>query len=185
MVVLRPGAALLLLLASACLTSPRELDDPRVQGDYEDGDEEHRPGQPCLLCHSDDTDYLQEAPGEDVFELAGTVYPYRSSAEDEGLEDVRVVISDASGFGFTALTNSAGNFMVELDTGVSEPTQERRGVMVIPQPLEFPLTAYIWRDADIQEMDTLIQRDGSCGECHGSAPGADSVGRVYLLGETP
>lgn len=167
------------LLFCGCITPPPEFDDPAVQGDYEDGDEEHRPGQPCLLCHSD---YLK-VPPLPSWEVAGTVYGLIDDLEDDGLEGVEVLVTDDTGLEISVLTNRTGNFMVEVNSGSSAPQTEDPGVLEIPRPLEFPLSVKIRRGSDEQEMKTKIWRNGSCAHCHGPEPGAESVGRVYLFDE--
>ena len=165
--------------AAGCLgTTPQER-EPAVQGDYDDGDEEHRPGQPCLLCHG--TGHLTKPPGGDVFVIAGTVYGTIDADEDDGLEDVAVVITDAQDREFTAMTNSAGNFMIDVDSGASAPRDKGKGKLGIPFTPTYPLSVVIRRDADEQVMRSHIWRDGSCAHCHGPTPGAASVGRVYLF----
>jgi hypothetical protein len=60
----------------------------------------HRPGQPCLLCHSD-------------FSVAGTVF---ANAEDrQPAPGVVVTLTDSQGHTFAAPTNAAGNFYVSHD----------------------------------------------------------------------
>lgn len=167
-------------LWSACLATPPEQEEPAVQGDYEDGDEEHRPGQPCLLCHGETI--FVPPPGPD-FETAGTVYGGDSDPEDSGIEGVDVIITDAMGREIVAVTNRAGNFMVEVSSDVNEPTQRDKGRLLIPWELEFPLSVRIRMGEIEQEMETKIWREGSCAHCHGPEPGADSVGRVYLYDE--
>ena len=58
--------------------------------------ETHRPGQPCLVCHSD-------------FAIAGTIYQDDLTTPVEG---ATVSLVDASGSQFQATTNSAGNFII-------------------------------------------------------------------------
>jgi cytochrome c5 len=174
-------AAIAAIAAAGCLVETPQERDPAVQGDYEDGDEEHRPGQPCLLCHGEG--HFPLPPGGEQFQVAGTVYAGIDDFEDDGLEGVDVIITDADGVEVTAVSNRAGNFMIEVDSGVDAPTPRNKGRLRIPRPLVFPLTVRIQRGADAQEMETRMWRNGSCAHCHGPAPGADSVGRVYLLDE--
>ena len=102
-----------LAFTAGCIVESPQERDPRVQGDYEDGDEEHRPGQPCLLCHGEG--HFPAAPGEDIFAVAGTVYPAIDSDENDGLGNVEVAITDATGTTYRVQTNDAGNFMLEVD----------------------------------------------------------------------
>lgn len=159
-------------------TSPQEQ-DPRVQGDYDDGDPEHRPGQPCLLCHG--PGHLGPLPGETRLEIAGTVFAAIDDGEDDGLSAVVVTITDDTGFEFAARTNSAGNFMFDVDTTRSDIRERDDGQVTLPQAPVYPLSVKIRRGDDEQEMKTKIWREGSCAHCHGESPSATSVGRVYLL----
>lgn len=165
--------------SSACLLmeSPQE-GEPAVQGNYDDGDEEHRPGQPCLLCHG--PDHFPLRPGQKALALAGTVYPFVNSLEDEGLEGVTVRVKDAESNDYSVQSNRTGNFMFEVDTGVSTPREKDDGVLLIPRSLIYPLTVEIESDGVVQEMESKIWRNGSCAHCHGEVPGVDSVGRVFV-----
>ncbi len=168
---------------ASCLVPAPEWDDPALQGDYYDGDEEHRPGQPCNRCHGD---YFS-LPPLPPWEVAGTVYGRIDDHEDDGVEGVEVMVTDAAGNEMAVLTNRVGNFMVEVDSGVGAPSDEGKGVLKVPQALEFPLEVKI-RLGDVErEMETKIWREGSCAHCHGAAPSASSVGRIYLYddGEGP
>lgn len=178
-VLTRWCALVVAIPAAGCLSDPPQLDDPAVQGNYYDGDEEHRPGQPCLLCHG--SDHFLRPPGEVRFVVAGTVYPGIADGEDDGLEGVTVSITDAEDRDFSAVTNEVGNFMVQVDTGSSAQDDLGRGWVSIPFDPKFPLRVTISAGADEQEMRTTIHRDGSCAHCHGPEPGADSVGRVFLF----
>lgn len=168
---------LALLLPACILESPQEQ-DPRVQ-EGEGGDEFHRPGQPCLLCHG--PGHFPQSPGEEDFELAGTVYQFVDSAARSGLEGITVTVEDASGETYEGLTNRAGNFMFELDDDLQEPRQKSKGVLKIPRALRYPLSVSIQQGSMAPvEMKTKIWRNGSCAHCHGERPGAESVGRVAL-----
>jgi mono/diheme cytochrome c family protein len=166
-----------LLLLGACIgTSPEEA-AREAQGDEEDGDEEHRPGQPCLVCHG--VDY---SPGGPVFAVAGTVYLRASDAE--GIGGALVEVTDARGRQFRAPTNRVGNFMVEVKPGLSSPQLTRRGRLRIGYEPEYPLSIRIERGDLVQEMESFAWRDGSCAGCHlGVDDTADSVPRVFLIEE--
>jgi hypothetical protein len=176
--LLLPGAVAAWWLAG-CLVDPPQLDDPAVQGEYEDGDAEHRPGQPCLLCHGDG--HFPIPPGEIELALGGTVYSYIDDAEDMGLEGVEVVITDAAGLEISASSNRAGNFMLVVNGDVSTPTPRKKGRVDVPRALVYPLGVLIRQGANERRMETKIWRTGSCAHCHGAQPGRDSVGRVYLF----
>ena len=159
---------------SGCLAETAQEQEPAVQGDYEDGDEKHRPGQPCLLCHG--PDHFPRAPGEEIFILAGTVYGFVDDAEDDGLDEVDVEITDATMRTVVVQTNSAGNFIVSE----GDP-KHKKGWLRISGTLEFPLQVSISKAGDEQVMRTTIAQEGSCARCHGATPDIDSVGRIYLF----
>ncbi len=171
-------------LLSGCLAESPQEREPSVQGDYEDGNAQHRPGQPCLLCHSTD-DHFPKAPGEKTFVIGGTVYGTVDANENEGLRDVEVIFTDARGDAFTALTNRTGNFLIEVDSGLSEPEQRSKGILKVPRNPLFPLEVIVRRDGIENKMHTKIWRNGSCAHCHGPTLARDSVGRVYLAEEEP
>lgn len=183
-ILMRRGPLPLFLLGAlaayaGCLVDPPQLDDPAIQGDYEDGDAEHRPGQPCLLCHGGD--YFPIPAGGLELALAGTVYGAIDDPEDRGLEGVEVVITDALGLEVRAASNRTGNFFAVIDSGVSAPVQRNKGRVAVPRALEYPLSVLIRQGANEQRMQTKIWRAGSCAHCHGPLPGRASVGRVYLF----
>ncbi len=150
-------------IAAGCLAPSPQEEEPAVQGEYEDGNEEHRPGQPCLLCHASEG-HFPKAPGGETFEIGGTVYGTIDADEKDGLNNVEIIFTDARGNEFSTTSNRAGNFYVR------------------EKPL-YPLEVRIRRGSDEQRMKTKIWRNGSCAHCHGPTPGADSIGRVYLFSE--
>jgi hypothetical protein len=164
------------LVVSCIGTSPQER-DPAVQGNYDDGDEEHRPGQPCLLCHGEG--HVLGPPGGALLALAGTVYGAIDDPETAGLDNVTVKVTDATGLELSVQTNRAGNFMFSV--GTTEIRDRGRGQLDIPRALTYPLGVTITRGTDTQTMKTKVWREGSCAHCHQATPGTDSVGRVYLL----
>jgi hypothetical protein len=147
-------------------------------GPAEDGDEEHRPGQPCLACHGEDYH-----PGEAVFAIAGTVYLTADTPDGDGLEGATVAVLDAAGREFTARTNRAGNFMVEVREGLGAPEQRDRGRLLIPWAPTFPVSVAVGRDGveEDRAMETLIWREGSCAGCHlTDRAGTDHVEKVWF-----
>jgi hypothetical protein len=145
-------------------------------GPAKDGDEEHRPGQPCLACHG--ADY---SPGGRVFVLAGTIYDFASDSDDQGLEGATVHVEDAEGHKFDALTNRVGNFMVRVNTSVSEQQQFTKGRLSIPWELVYPLTVSVIIAGEDKSMESQIWREGSCAACHhGSEPGVDHIEKVWF-----
>jgi hypothetical protein len=116
----------------------------------------HRPGQPCVLCHSDQG-------GASPFLLAGTVYVSASSLTP--IDGVQVNVVDSLEHKFVTTTNCAGNFMVLPQDYMSDA----------------PLWVSLQRDAVVRVMNTPIYREGSCAGCHADPQGPASVGHVYLI----
>jgi hypothetical protein len=127
----------------------------------------HRPGQPCLVCHSD-------------FSVAGTVYNEDLVTPFSG---ATVTLVDAIESMTQATTNSAGNFYVlESDWKPVFPigSYETDGGAV------FGVTVVGADPNSPSEMLTHIGRDGSCASCHfGAAPSGDTPGPVYVTTGTP
>lgn len=165
-----------LALASACIAASPEDREREDLGEARDGDEEHRPGQPCLVCHAADYN-----PGDAVFVLAGTVYRTATTPDDRGLDGADVVFLDDAGREFSARTNSVGNFMVEVDTGLAAPQQRDRGRLAIPWDPTFPINVAVAYGDEEKSMETLIWREGSCAGCHlTDQPGTDHVEKVWF-----
>jgi hypothetical protein len=101
----------------------------------------HRPGQPCLVCHSN---YAGATP---AFAVAGTVFARTMDGGIVPAVGVNVTISDSAAGARTPCTNAAGNFFVTREDWVD---------------ITFPLNAL----AGDRGMSSLIGRDGSCASCH-------------------
>lgn len=125
---------------------------------------EHNPGEPCLLCHGE-------------FALAGTVYLEQD--DRFGLEGARVFIEDGQDRLIEGVTNRAGNFIVSVEGEASIDDED--GWTYLDFTPEFPMRVRVTYGDLEQEMETLIQREGSCNECHYRTPSADSVGHVFLV----
>jgi hypothetical protein len=129
--------------------------------------EHHRPGQPCVLCHS-------KAGGADPhMAIGGTIFAdQRSFLPVEGAE---VVIYDTLGDVYTMTSNCIGNFYLEdtdlipqfpLAVEVRCPTYNTAG-----ERLEAP---------KVVSMNSWISRDGSCASCHSlSGTQVDSTGWIF------
>lgn len=116
----------------------------------------HRPGQPCLACH-DGNDGDTRA-----FSVAGTVYAFADA--ETPAPNVVVELTDVAGRVFRTGTNCAGNFFVTPEDFAPR----------------YPLWVTI-ASGDLRvEMDSPIQRDGSCASCHAEPVGPRGAGRVYL-----
>ncbi len=117
---------------------------------------EHRPGQPCLVCHGG------EGPASSSFSVAGTVYAlFKESAPAVGAQ---VQIEDITGAVFRAPTNAAGNFYVS--TSQWQPT--------------YPTQMQVSLMAATNQMLTHVGRDGSCATCHQATSAQASPGPVYV-----
>ena len=114
----------------------------------------------------------------------GHLFPAAAFAEEMFRRDWRVILmTDARGRTFEALTNRAGNFIVESE-GEDEGgfTIDDEGTTELGFTPAFPVRVRVSMGALEQEMITSIQRHGGCNDCHRREAGADSVGRVCLEG---
>jgi hypothetical protein len=161
---------LLLLLLSAGCFGPEDSIASQLPDDHREAGPEHRPGQPCLVCHSSPL----SKSGLNML-IAGTVYGSISAGEGAGLANVTVTIADSAGHQLTALTNPAGTFYV-----TSGSDEEDRGHVTVPWDPIFPLHASVTLNGVTKVMQSEIGRDGSCASCHGPEPSATSIGRVYV-----
>lgn len=105
----------------------------------------HRPGQPCLACHS------KYGGAKPELAVGGTVYTLDPMTKKIApAKNIRVIIQDSSENGGTtrrACTNAAGNFFVAKENW---------------QDIVYPLTP----TAGGITMVSLVGRDGSCASCH-------------------
>lgn len=163
------GAVVALALAASGVSACRY--DPVPQEVIDDlGDEpgepgpNHRPGSPCLACHS-------TYEGATPLAIGGTVYS-QSPAETGPLTPeakVLVLVTDSTGDTRKACSNAAGNFFITKDAWPD---------------ITFPLSV----TAGGTRMRSLIGREGSCAFCHkppaeGSSPSGashDSPGVVLV-----
>jgi hypothetical protein len=139
-------------------------------GDVPQG-ELHRPGQPCVLCHSDG------GPADKTkFAIAGTIFDSNKS-DGKGLSNVRVLFIDASSATREVTTNDAGNFFI-LQTEWPD--------------LTFPFRTGIASGANTAKMQSTINREPSCNFCHKPAAGnnaalpdedsRESIGPIFISG---
>jgi hypothetical protein len=111
---------------------------------------DHRPGQPCVLCHSDG------GPAEKIpFAVAGTIYD-TPAVGSKGADGVFVQLVDANGGNprFAGQSTASGNFFI-LQKDWPD--------------MAFPLRVALYKNPDqapTQIMNSLIGRDGSCNYCH-------------------
>jgi hypothetical protein len=129
----------------------------------------HRPGQPCLVCHSD-------------FAFAGTVYQEDFVTPFEG---ATVNLLDTAGDQLQANTNSAGNFIIRksdlpptftypVGTYADDAGNAVFGITVVGSDPNNPA-----------QMVTQIGREGSCNACHTPAASVSSPGPIYVTTGTP
>lgn len=150
---------LTLFMLGGCFGQPGSADEAALGDvDHRPTGDEHRPGQPCLVCHG-----AEYTPGDEVFAVAGTIYETLDS--QTGTAGVDVILEDADGQEVRLRSNRAGNFYLEEDDAA----------------LRFPLQVAIERDGERMEMRSPILREGSCAHCHTKeGPNESSVGRVFL-----
>lgn len=172
--------SLALILATGCLGTTPEQAAEDALGPEAPGVEEgplHRPGQPCLVCHSEAND-----EGDVIFVTAGTVYLTPDSAL--GLGGAEVTITDDLGRAATIPTNEAGNFMLAHEEEVEEE-EEYEGRVSVPWAPVFPLRVSVRFGDVVAEMRSSVGREGSCAHCHTLEEGAASNGRVYVMEAAP
>lgn len=144
-----PGCALVLIAGVVLASCGREHDD--------DGDEFMRPGENCLSCHGAGGKAADEAR----FTLAGTVFSSATAGTDQGLEGVKIDVTDAQGKNISLTSNRVGNFYTAQD-------------------LTFPLKAVkVSKNGKEASMGTQVS-SGGCAGCHGVPPSSGAPGRVYL-----
>ena len=116
----------------------------------------HRPGQPCLACHTGD---VGDPP---AFSVAGTVF--QSADSTTAASGAQVLLENSDGTSTKTSTNSAGNFYLS--------------------PNEFtpvwPMKVQVTFGGVTAVMTSEIGRDGSCAKCHSDPAGPTSVGHVYI-----
>lgn len=143
--------------------------------------EHHRPGQPCVLCHS-----VYEGASPEM-SIGGTVFADQSSLLP--VEGVQVVLTDTRGISKTVVTNCVGNFFVEAGTWDDRyPDPQFPLAADIRCPTYDPETGEPILDAvtgepvvRVKSMGSVISRDGSCATCHDMYKAAtlDSTGIIY------
>ncbi len=171
---MRPARTLLLLsaigVASAGCGNPvidKRIEDlgPEIEG-VEPG-EFHRPGQPCVLCHS------SYEGAEPEMAVGGTIFatPNRKLPVDK----VTVTLTDALGDSRSATTNCIGNFFIKKEDW--DPAFPLKAEVVYGVPGTDQLKAVT--------MESRISRDGSCAGCHVGTRNQGSPGWVWLEEEQP
>ncbi|MBX3231260.1 MAG: hypothetical protein KIT84_09985 [Labilithrix sp.] len=137
-------------VGAGCSDPVRTAQIEALGPDTEAPNQDHRPGQPCVLCHS------EGGPAESKsFAIAGTVYETRKVGS-KGAPAVVVQFVDANGNKPAAIpeTGPTGNFYVPIEDWPD---------------LAFPVRVAIYdREGDppLQVMKSLIGREPSCNFCH-------------------
>jgi hypothetical protein len=124
----------------------------------------HRPGQPCLQCHSTYGEALPELV------IGGTVF--KEDAMTGALlpaPHVRVEVYDSAGDFRVACSNAAGNFYIAKTNW---------------DDITFPLKSFVGNDHKgkaTRRMRSIIGREGSCANCHKlSGKAVDSPGVIIV-----
>lgn len=163
--------ALLALTTCGCGSPLRGEDiDSLGEEQGEKPSEFHRPGQPCVLCHS-------AAGGVDpILSIGGTLF-FESTDGTEAKEDLfpaagfAVVVLDSEGKEHQMQSNDCGNFYVlEKDF----------------KPV-YPLATEIRNEsgAVTNKMVSRIGRSGSCGSCHLEQKSPQSPGVIRVADAKP
>jgi hypothetical protein len=143
----------LIAAASVSCTDPVRDQQIAALGDETEGGPgpDHRPGQPCLLCHSDGGPASSKP-----FAIAGTIYASSKPGAD-GEEDIFVQFKDARGHEplVPAQSGPSGNFYVPLSDWPN---------------IAFPIRVGLYKvnvdTPPVAVMKSLINREGSCNYCH-------------------
>jgi hypothetical protein len=164
---LAASAIVVSALAGSCadpvhdqLVASLPAEDPAIpQGEF------HRAGQPCLACHG------SEGPAKTEFAIAGTIF-WHQSKDTVGVDQAAVSIIDSLGANPVLQTNCVGNFFVRPGDwpGGSGPA--------------FPLRVAVFKGDIKKSMSSLINRAGSCAECHFDPPNYNLVGHVWMSVDT-
>jgi hypothetical protein len=169
----RRKSALLIAVAAIALSCVDPVHDDEVAAlgpDVGPKGPEHRPGQPCLVCHGG------SGPASAHFSVAGTIYQVKGQSAP--LVNAFVRIIDANQLHVDATTNAAGNFYIRVEDWTP------------PSPLytaiatdKASLTPCDGSDPKCVPMFTRIGREGSCAACHTDPPSSSSTGRVYFYAD--
>jgi hypothetical protein len=130
--------------------------------------EYHRPGQPCVLCHS------VAGGASPRLALGGTVFADQRSFLP--VEGVRVNVYDAVGELYTMESNCVGNFFLEY----GERVPQFPLAVEILCPLYAPDGSPREGEVKVVSMNSWISRDGSCASCHSlRGTEVDSTGWIF------
>jgi hypothetical protein len=136
----------------------------------------HRPGQPCVACHS-------PYGGATEFAIGGTLFNKVDSGEPFMLAGYTVRLFDSEGQSRDLVSNACGNFYLrKQDKGDErgwDPAFPLRAELYRPKPED--ASKLVQTDV----MASRIARDGSCAGCHigGKSPYSPSVVYITLPSE--
>jgi len=149
---------LALLVGSGCYDTVHDQDVAALGSDPAPPGPQHRPGQPCLVCHGGSGPAsLQLSTGGTVYDTQGQTAPSSGTL---------VTIEDIDGHFFNATSNDVGNFFTTQNEFVPH------------YPIQMTVTS---ADGSVsQSMLTHSSREGSCAACHQAPAGPSSPGPVYL-----
>jgi hypothetical protein len=167
-------AAAILLVLAACTTVEKQRADS-LGPETEEPGPRHRPGQPCLWCHST-TDGDGRASS---FDLAGTIYERRDG--DAPAAGAEIELQGADGTITIVNANLVGNFALLVEPGLDRAVQTDEGIWRVPGPLTFPLRTTVRDGGRTRRMRNVIHRERSCAVCHTDPPGAASAGRIHVI----
>jgi len=156
----------LLLVSCADPVRDKIIDDLGEENPAVPPGEYHRPGQPCLACH---TNYRGDEP---IMSLGGTVYVRKADGEFFAAGGVTVRVIDSEGQIRETVTNCIGNFYVSKEEW--DPAFPLQALLSGPSATD-PNTII-----GLRNMESRIARDGSCAGCHTNPPSPSSPGVVFI-----
>ena len=149
-------AIVLALLVASC-TDPVRDRQIEALGDEASGVDpgpDHRPGQPCVLCHS-----AGGPASKQPFVVAGTLYATSApGSPGAGGYELRFVDGNNGSPtpGVVVLSSASGNFFVREDDW---------------KDMVFPFKVAIFKDGKyVTKMTSPVSREPSCNACHMPAP---------------
>ncbi|MCA9621723.1 MAG: hypothetical protein KC731_22020 [Myxococcales bacterium] len=127
----------------------------------------HRPGAPCVLCHSN------YGGAEPTMAIGGTLFYEPADGEPYPVAGYTVRVVDSEGQTLDMVSNRCGNFFVTRDDFT--PVYPMRAELLAPDP------ATPDKLLSNRAMASRISRDGSCGSCHAHPASSFSPGVVFVV----
>lgn len=159
-------------IALSCLSCGDPVTDGRIAdlGPEQDAfppSDIHRPGQPCVLCHSD---YEKAEPR---LSIGGTLFLEPVAGEPlQPVSGYTIRLNDSASQIVNLITNRCGNFFITEEEFA--PTYPMRAELFGPSLTDLDNLV------QITVMSTRIGRDGSCASCHNHPASVFSPGVVFL-----